>query len=87
MDVLAYNSNLSDAFVLAVSLSLIPLCSSLIVGCMTGVLQACTQVQESTISYVPKVCVVAAVLWFLGPWMGSQIVQFMRASLIEISKV
>ena len=45
------------------------LATALVVGVGISVLQAATQVQEMTLTYVPKMLAVALVLALLGPWM------------------
>lgn len=52
------------------------LLSCLLVGVIISVLQVATQLQEMTLSYVPKLAVAAIVLVALGPWMIGQITQF-----------
>lgn len=45
------------------------LAAALIVGLIVSLVQAITSIQEMTLSYVPKMAVVALVLLALGPWM------------------
>lgn len=45
------------------------LVAALIVGLIISLLQAVTSIQEMTLSYVPKMAVVAIVLLLLAPWM------------------
>ncbi len=52
------------------------LASILLVGLLISVLQATTQLQEMTLSYVPKMLVACLLLIFLGPWMISRMMQF-----------
>jgi flagellar biosynthetic protein FliQ len=52
---------------------------SLLVGFTVGLLQAATQVQEQTLSFVPKLVAVAAALAIFGGWMGSELVRFTDA--------
>jgi flagellar biosynthetic protein FliQ len=52
------------------------LIAALAVGLAISVLQVATQLQEMTLSYVPKLLVSAFVLIAFGPWMLSQITQF-----------
>jgi flagellar biosynthetic protein FliQ len=52
------------------------LAAALIVGLLISVLQVATQLQEMTLSYVPKLLISAAVLMALGGWMIHQITQF-----------
>ncbi|MCC7478978.1 flagellar biosynthesis protein FliQ [bacterium] len=42
---------------------------SLVLGVLVGILQAVTSVQEQTLSFVPKIFAVAAVLILLAGWM------------------
>ena len=52
------------------------LAAVLIVGLLISVLQATTQLQEMTLSYVPKMLVTVLMLIFLGPWMIGRMMQF-----------
>jgi len=49
---------------------------SLIVGFAIGLLQAVTQVQEQTLSFVPKLVAVAAALAIGGGFMGGELLRF-----------
>ncbi len=48
----------------------------LLVGLVISLVQAVTGLQEQTLSFVPKILAVAAVLLILGPWMLLQLVGF-----------
>ena len=50
--------------------------ASLVVGLFVNVIQAATQLQDHTISFVPKVVAVFAVLAITGGWIGTQLVRF-----------
>ena len=52
------------------------LIASLAVGLLIAMFQAATQINEMTLSFVPKLMVVAAVLALAGPWMLRQITGF-----------
>lgn len=52
------------------------LAAALLIGLLISVLQVATQLQEMTLSYVPKMLVVILVLMALGPWMLHRITQF-----------
>lgn len=45
------------------------LISTLVVGLAVSVFQALTQINEATLTFIPKMIVVAAVIVFAGPWM------------------
>jgi flagellar biosynthesis protein FliQ len=53
-----------------------PMFASMIVGLVVGVLQATTQIQEQTLSYVPKLTAVFLTIAIMGPWILAQTVKF-----------
>ena len=55
-----------------------PVLASMTVGLLVSILQATTQIQERTLTFVPKVVAVFATLAVTGPWIGSQLVRFTR---------
>ncbi len=55
------------------------LLAAVVVGLLFGVLQAATQIQEQTISFVTKVVAVALVLAITAPWIGGQLTKFATA--------
>ncbi len=64
------------ALMVALELSLPILLATLIVGVLISLFQAVTQIQEMTLTFVPKILVAAVVIVIAGPWMLSQIVGF-----------
>ena len=52
------------------------LLATLLVGLFISAIQVTTQLQEITLSYVPKITVAALLLFVLGPWMLDRLVQF-----------
>ncbi len=61
---------------LALILTAPPVGTAMVVGLLISLLQATTQVQEQTLTFVPKLIVVALVLAFVGPWSFFQLVSF-----------
>jgi len=59
----------------------------LAVGLLVSIFQAATQIHEATLSFVPKVLAVVAVLAILGPWMLSSLVEFLQRTLQAIPTV
>ena len=49
---------------------------ALLIGLTISILQATTQIQEQTLTFVPKLFTVVAVLAIAGPWMLAQLVSF-----------
>ena len=58
------------------------LLTALAVGLLVGVLQAATQINEMTLSFIPKLLALAAVLVVAGPWMLRTLIDYTR-HLIE----
>ena len=51
---------------------------ALITGLLIGVFQAATQINEATLSFIPKLIAMAATLTIAGPWMLKLIVGYTR---------
>jgi flagellar biosynthetic protein FliQ len=64
-----------------------PMLTSMIVGFAVSLFQATTQIQEQTLSYVPKLVSVFLTLIVLGPWMLMQAVRFARIIFDSIPTV
>jgi len=45
------------------------LVSTLVIGLLVSIFQALTQINEATLTFVPKMILVALILVFAGPWM------------------
>ena len=60
------------------------LLAALVVGLVVGLLQAVTQIQEQTVSFVPKLVAVVAVLSFTLPWLINQLVQYSHDLIANI---
>jgi flagellar biosynthesis protein FliQ len=56
----------------------------LLVGLVISVFQAATQINEQTLSFVPKVMAAVAVLAIAGPWMMTMLVDYIRETLTSI---
>ncbi len=61
--------------------------AALVVGLLISVFQVATQLQEMTLSYVPKLLVCAIVLLILGPWMIYRITQFALQMILLIPQL
>ncbi len=61
--------SLSQAAMVTAGIVLLPvLAATLIVGLMVGIFQATTQIQEMTLSFLPKMAVLGIMLYLGGPW-------------------
>lgn len=67
---------LREGLLLVLLLSAGPMLASMLVGFFVSLFQATTQIQEQTLSYVPKILAVFLTLAMLGPWILSQAVRF-----------
>ena len=56
----------------------------LVVGLVVSIFQAATQINEATLSFVPKIVASVAVLMIAGPWMMSTLVEFLQRMLMAI---
>ncbi|HVQ03429.1 MAG TPA: flagellar biosynthesis protein FliQ [Burkholderiaceae bacterium] len=56
----------------------------LVVGLVVSVLQAATQINEATLSFVPKVVAAVVVLAVAGPWMLTTLVEYIQRTLQSI---
>ncbi len=54
------------------------LLSALLIGLVVSVFQAATQINEQTLSFIPKLLGIFAALVLLGPWMISMMVDFIQ---------
>jgi flagellar biosynthetic protein FliQ len=74
--------------VMTASELLIPVLTvALVVGVAISILQAVTQVQEMTLTFVPKLAGITAVLLVMGHWMMNQLVDFTRELLLDIPRL
>ena len=50
--------------------------AGLLVGLLVSIFQAMTQIQEQTLTFIPKIVAIALILLLLGPWMLNVISSF-----------
>ncbi len=60
------------------------LLSALAVGLLVGMFQAATQINEMTLSFIPKLLVLVGALVVAGPWMLSVIVNYTQQLMEQI---
>ena len=56
----------------------------LVIGLLVSIFQAATQINEQTLSFIPKLVGVVASLVVAGPWMLSTMVEYMRTVFTSI---
>ncbi|MDJ0939387.1 MAG: flagellar biosynthesis protein FliQ [Woeseiaceae bacterium] len=60
------------------------LLSALAVGLLVGMFQAATQINEMTLSFIPKLLVLVLALVLAGPWMLSVIINYTQQLITDI---
>jgi len=76
-----------DGLQVAIMLCAPALGASLAVGLVVSFLQAVTQMQDQTLSFIPKMAAVAGALFFFGPWMLSVGVRFTHHAVEIMSRL
>jgi flagellar biosynthetic protein FliQ len=80
--------NLSTAAMgIALKLALPLLLVGLVVGLIVSIVQAVTQIQEQTLSFIPKILAMAAVLVVGGPWMLNQLLGYTAELWLQIPEL
>ena len=73
-----------ETFKIALMLALPMLLAGLVAGLIISIFQATTQINEMTLTFVPKILLVAVILIFLMPWMMNEMMDFTRGVLNRI---
>jgi flagellar biosynthetic protein FliQ len=56
----------------------------LVVGVLVSIFQAATQINEATLTFVPKLVSAVAVMAIAGPWMMTTLIDYLRSMLLSI---
>ncbi|WP_158784422.1 flagellar biosynthesis protein FliQ [Pantoea sp. BAV 3049] len=67
-----------DAMQVALALAAPLLLAALVSGLLISLLQAATQINEQTLSFIPKILAVVTTMVVAGPWMLNLILDYMR---------
>jgi len=67
-----------QALEITILLSAPPLLAALAVGLLISIFQAATQINEMTLSFIPKLLALVIVMLIAGPWMISQLMDYTR---------
>lgn len=73
-----------EALTVLLMVSLPVLLTVLVVGLVVSIFQAVTQINENTLSFVPKLVAAVLVFAIAGPWMLSTVVDFIRRTIENI---
>ncbi|MCM8710982.1 flagellar biosynthesis protein FliQ [Clostridium sp. SYSU_GA19001] len=60
---------------------------SVVVGLIVSIFQATTQIQEQTLTFVPKIIAAAVVGLIVGPWMLHKVVSFTQRIFEQIANI
>ena len=74
----------TEALYLIVALAAPLLLSALLVGLLVGIFQAATQIQEQTLSFIPKLMALVAALVVMGPWLLKSWLSYTQALFLQI---
>ena len=76
-----------QAIKVALMISAPMLVGALVVGILVSLFQAVTQINEQTLSFIPKMIVIVAALIFLGPWMSDSLTTFTKDLILQIPSI
>jgi flagellar biosynthetic protein FliQ len=76
-----------QALELTVMLAAPMLIASLAVGLLIGIFQAATQINEMTLSFIPKLIILVIVLLISGPWMLETMVSYVQELFLRIPEL
>jgi len=71
-------SLVTQAMTLAVEVAGPILLAGLVIGLLVSIFQSVTQIQEQSLTFIPKVLAVAAIIVILGPWMLGQLTGYVQ---------
>ncbi len=75
------------ALVISLELSLPVLVVGMVVGLLVSLVQAVTQIQEQTLSFIPKILAVAATVFLTLPWVLNVLVDYTREIFLGLRNV
>ena len=70
-----------EALTMLLMIALPVLVTVMVVGLVVSIFQAVTQINENTLSFVPKLLAAVVVFLVAGPWMLSTLVDFIRRTI------
>ena len=65
-----------DALLLVISMVGVIIVPSLLVGLVVSTFQAATQINEQTLSFLPRLLVTLSTVMIMGPWLLQKIMEF-----------
>jgi flagellar biosynthetic protein FliQ len=77
----------TQAMTLALKVGGPMLLAGLVIGLVVSIFQAVTQIQEQSLSFIPKIVGVAALIVLLGPWMLDQLISYAQSLYLSIPQL
>jgi flagellar biosynthetic protein FliQ len=76
-----------QAIKVALMISAPMLIGALVMGILVSLFQAVTQINEQTLSFIPKILVIVAALVFFAPWMSDTLTTFTKDLILNIPHI
>lgn len=76
-----------QAVKVALMISAPMLIGALVMGILVSLFQAVTQINEQTLSFIPKILVIVAALVFFAPWMSDTLTTFTKDLILNIPHI
>ena len=67
---------IQHSLIMALMVSAPMLCIGLVVGILVSLFQAVTQIQEQTLTFIPKITAMVAAAIILMPWIGQRLITY-----------
>ncbi len=83
----SYSDITHQAIKVALMVSAPMLLGALIMGIVVSLFQAVTQINEQTLSFIPKILVIVGALVFFAPWMSDTLTTFTKDLILNIPRV
>jgi len=77
----------NQAMKVALMLAAPMLAGALIIGILVSLFQAVTQINEQTLSFIPKILIIVAAMVFFSPWMLETMTEFTRETFLRIPEM
>lgn len=73
-----------DALVLVVTITVVIILPGLLTGLTVALFQAATQINEMTLSFIPRLLVTLVTLLLAGPWLLKELVEYTQKLIIDM---
>jgi len=83
----AFTDITNQAIKVALYISSPMLLGALFMGILVSLFQAVTQINEQTLSFIPKILVIIAALGIFAPWMSETLTSFTRDLIVSIPQI